>query len=349
MSGNLCKRGKTWWGRIQFRGEEHRRSLQTASRALADKRVRQWIDDLRADEWGEKPAPKFEDAVVHFFEVSSELKPSTLCRYQASLRVLDPIFRGLRLSEINREKLREYVALRLETGVAMPTVRRDLAFMSSVMSEAGLHWEFEGNVILSFLKAGRKRGTLRDSEPRTRYLSIPDEQRLLAHCGESLAFAVAFAIDTGLRREEQFGLRWSDIDLADGVVTIGGDRTKTRKTRSVPLLPRSAQLLAQHFPRNAEDCYVFCKPDGTRYPHRRRAYDTAMKSAGIRNLTWHDLRTTCGCRLLQGRELTMDQVRAWLGHSSVAVTERHYAFLSIDDLKAAAQKSAQSAGLRDAG
>ena len=46
--------------------------------------------------------------------------------------------------------------------------------------------------------------------------------------------------------------------------------------------------------------------------------------------------------------MTMDQVRAWLGHSSVAVTERHYAFLSIDNLKAAAQKSAQSSGLHKA-
>ena len=45
--------------------------------------------------------------------------------------------------------------------------------------------------------------------------------------------------------------------------------------------------------------------------------------------------------------MTMDQVRAWLGHSSVAVTERHYAFLPIENPKAAAQKSAQNSGLRE--
>lgn len=347
MSGNLYKRGKTWWGRFQFRGEEHRRSLQTTSRTVAEKRVRQWISDLRASEWGEKPTPKFEDAVVHFFDVSQELKSSTLRRYQSSLRLLDPMFRGVKLSDIDREKLRTFVAHRLEAGTAMPTIRRDLAFLSSVVSEANMHWEFEGNVVMSFLKAGRKRGTLRDSEPRTRYLSLNDEQRLLSQCDESLEIAVTFAIDTGLRREEQFGLCWGDVDLNDGIVNVSGARTKTRRTRMVPLLSRSAQMLAHHGARKSPESYVFSKADGSRYPHRRRAFDTALKRAGLCNLTWHDLRTTCGCRLLQDRGMTMDQVRAWLGHSSVAVTERHYAFLSIENLKAAAQKSAQNSGLRE--
>ncbi len=348
MPGNIYKRGQTWWGRVQFRGEEHRRSLQTTSRTVAEKRVNQWISDLKASEWGEKPAPKFEDAVVHFFKVSQELKPSTLRRYQSSLRLLDPKFGGVKLSDIDREKLRAYVADRLETGTSMPTVRRDLAFLSSVVTEAGAHWEFEGNVVMSFLKAGRKRGTLRDSEPRTRYLSANDERKLLANCDESLEFAVAFAIDTGLRREEQFGLRWNDIDMINGVLEVSGERTKTRKTRLVPLLPRSAQMLAQRKQHTLGENFVFSKADGSRYPHRRRAFDTALKRANLCNLTWHDLRTTCGCRLLQDLGMTMDQVRAWLGHSSVAVTERHYAFLSIDNLKAAAQKSAQSSGLHKA-
>lgn len=344
MPGNIYKRGRTYWGRIQHQGNEYRRSLQTTSRTVAEDRAAKWIAEMKAQAWGERQIPTFEDAAVHFFAVSGDLKPATLRRYQSSLRLLDPFMRGKRLDEINRETLREFVAYR-RREVATATIRRDLAFLSVVFAEAIEHWGFDGNPVLSFMRAGRKRGTLRDSEPRTRYLSADEERALLAVCEPSLHFAVCFAIDTGLRREEQFGLRWSDIDMQNGIVTVEGARTKKHRTRRVPIQDRTAQILA-HQPRRlrpaGEPDFVFCKPDGERYQHRRRAYETAVKRSGIPDLTWHDLRTTCGCRLLQDHEMSMDKVREWLGHSSVAVTERHYAFLSVDDLKKSlAQNPAQ--------
>jgi integrase len=38
----------------------------------------------------------------------------------------------------------------------------------------------------------------------------------------------------------------------------------------------------------------------------------------------------------------MEGVKEWLGHSSVLVTERAYAFLEIEHLHRAVQKSAQA-------
>jgi hypothetical protein len=35
----------------------------------------------------------------------------------------------------------------------------------------------------------------------------------------------------------------------------------------------------------------------------------------------------------------MVQVKEWLGHSSIAVTEKHYAFLKVDDLFEAIEAS----------
>ena len=58
----------------------------------------------------------------------------------------------------------------------------------------------------------------------------------------------------------------------------------------------------------------------------------AARRAGINDLIWHDLRRTCGCRLLQDYGASMKEVCDWLGHSSVLVTEQRYAFLRVDDL-----------------
>lgn len=58
--------------------------------------------------------------------------------------------------------------------------------------------------------------------------------------------------------------------------------------------------------------------------------------AGIRSdVEFRDLRHTCGCHLAQGtwtRAFTLHEIKRWMGHSSIAVTERHYAALTSDNL-----------------
>jgi hypothetical protein len=60
-------------------------------------------------------------------------------------------------------------------------------------------------------------------------------------------------------------------------------------------------------------------------------------------VTFHALRHTCGCHLAQGswapefvsRPFTLIEIKEWLGHSSVEVTERHYVDFMPDNLHSA--------------
>jgi len=80
----------------------------------------------------------------------------------------------------------------------------------------------------------------------------------------------------------------------------------------------------------ADPDWVFCKKDGERYAEGRRdAFESATRRAGLADLNRHDLRRTCGCRLLQDRGMKMHEVRDWLGHSTVRLTETTYAFLDV--------------------
>ena len=53
----------------------------------------------------------------------------------------------------------------------------------------------------------------------TRFLSQDEEQTLYQMLGPIYCPWVRFAILTGLRRAEQFGLRWSDVDVEKGILT----------------------------------------------------------------------------------------------------------------------------------
>lgn len=256
-----------------------------------------------------------------------------------SLAWLADEFEGKFLDQIGTAELAEFERKRRMTGALPPTVRRDLACLSSVFGSC-IEWEWcDANPVPAYLKRRKKRG-LREAPARTRYLSHEEEASLFAHATPAVRTAIAFAIDTGLRREEQFELIWDKIDLQVGEILLDGN-TKSGKPRRVPLLPRSAQILAQ-LPRHIRSPYVFCHGNGDRYVNMEKGLKAAVRRAGLRALRWHDLRRTCGCRLLQNHSLSMEGVKEWLGHSSVLVTERAYAFLEIEQLHRAVQKSAQA-------
>ena len=144
---------------------------------------------------------------------------------------------------------------------------------------------------------------------------------------------ICFAIDTGLRSEEQLNCRWTEIDLENNQVTVPDERAKSGVGRVVPLLPRTVKLL-KALPRQRHSRYVFWCRAGQRYFGAYQQFVRTARKIGITDLRWHDLRRTCGCRLLQLYELPMERVSAWLGHSSVKVTEDVYAFLDVRHLHA---------------
>lgn len=143
--------------------------------------------------------------------------------------------------------------------------------------------------------------------------------------------AIILAIDTGLRREELFSLRWNQIDLVRGINTTT-KKTKSGRPRSVPLPERSCGILPP-FP--GVDDFVLINPETKkRYVQMNKGCKAAVRRAGIEDVQWHDLRRTAGCRWLQRDGKSMEEVSILLGHSSVQVTEQRYAFLESEKVAA---------------
>jgi integrase len=181
--------------------------------------------------------------------------------------------------------------------------------------------------------------TLEEIEAVTTSQKIPEDKRLLFQ----------FAIYSGLRAGEIFGLRWQDVYLEAEQPYIVVRRsfdgpTKSGKVRHMPLLVSAAQALKRW--REISDSTGLVWPAKGGGCHRN-GYDAGWsdvqttedgkvkhgwkRKAGItRKVRFHDLRHTCASHLISrswGRAWRLEEVRDYLGHSNISVTQR-YAHLS---------------------
>jgi integrase len=359
MAG-MYKRGKTWWGRAQRGGREFRESLQTRSESVARKRLRQWLDRLEAAAWGEKPQVTLNEIADRFIrEHLPNIRHQSARRYGVSLAHLDRELGHMMLNTIGSAQLVEFETARRSAGVSAPTIRRDLACLSSLFGFAIEREIVNVNPVPAFLKRARKRG-LRESEARTRYLTHAEERALIAEaalrvCPSAgkpdrrrfkgprnnmmLPAAIIVALNSGLRLREQLDMTWEDIDLVRKVARITAVRAKGRRTREVVLLDPAVSVL-HNLPRHIKSRLVFWHRDGARFRHFDRGFKAAARRAKIGDIRWHDLRRTHGCRLLQDYGWSIEMVQAQLGHQGVTQTQKAYAFLEIEQRLARAGKCA---------
>jgi integrase len=115
---------------------------------------------------------------------------------------------------------------------------------------------------------------LKEPSGRARYLSDDEETRLVAMLAtDSERDRIRILIHTGLRKSEFANLRWKDVDLRAGVVTI--PRSKNGETRHVPMTSVVRALLGR-MPRPLDpSVLVFPSSDGT--PHTTLGGDSLSR------------------------------------------------------------------------
>lgn len=182
-----------------------------------------------------------------------------------------------------------------------------------------------------------------DRGERTRMLALA----LSATNDSNLALAIVIALNTGLRREEVCGLRWSDYDgsaihvrraIGEGEGGLYVKDPKTRESkRSVPLTSMLKHVLQEKydvlrvnrdfFGSTVTDPYIL----GT-YEMESKPYHPGKLTKDFRvfrdlhgfDCTFHDLRHTFATMLIS-EGVDIRTVSSYLGHASVSMTLNIYA------------------------
>lgn len=284
--------------------------------------------------------------------------------HEKTLHTLDTSFELImfrRLDEITGRDLEQIRTAWLNGGNKPSTANRKMGSISGVFSRA-VEWDYLPASPLEKVKQLKV-----DSIGRIRYLSKDEakairdaldarEERIRAERDSAnewrtkrnreplpdlraLAFAdhlkpmVLLSLNTGMRRGELFGLRWPGVNLLAKTVTIAGEGAKTSETRHIPLNAEALATLQGWKDQASGTGYIFPGGDDKPMTDVKSAWLELLKSAGIADFRWHDMRHDFASRLVMAG-VPLNTVRDLLGHADIKMTLR-YAHLAPDSKAAA--------------
>lgn len=220
-----------------------------------------------------------------------------------------------------RDKLAQGKTLRGDRTPA--TVNRYLAIISHLFTVSVKEWGWSHeNPVLKVTR-------LREPRGRVRFLSDDERTRLLEVCKKSdsayLYTVVVLALSTGARRMEILGLKWQDVDLSRGVITL--HETKNGERRVLALASLALELMKNYAKVRTLHCdFVFPAHSLNKPVDITTPWETALRRADIKDFRFHDLRH-CAASYLAMNGASLAEIAEILGHKTLQMVKR-YAHLS---------------------
>jgi len=271
-------------------------------------------------------------------DVGGGLKPTTLGGYRQAVSRLKRMIGDVKLQELRPLTVERGYQQLLSSGLAAKTVRNTHTVLRRALADAE-----RLDLVVRNAAAAARPPSVRRMEQET---WTPEElSRFLASVAHHRLFA-AFVLSatTGMRRGELMGLRWRDVDLDAGrlsivstITTVNGraveSSTKTNKSRRrIALDAGTIEVLRAHQQRQSaerrhggklwtDSGLVFTREDGTAlHPDRfSHLFVRLSRKAGLPAIRLHDLRHTYATLALEAG-VHPKIVSERLGHATTGIT-----------------------------
>jgi integrase len=357
MSVKIRKRNGAWWVFICYHGQRKAKKIGTRAAAQcvkAEIEARLALGDFRI--FSEKKTVTFSEYAERWLREYAEVhcKPSTVASYRQLLRLyVSPEFGTMRLDEISRDRMKEFLARLVATGrLSRNTLRLILCTIRVIFNHA-----IEDGIVLQN-PAARLGRFAKSEKPKFQASALTrEEAESLLNASKEICpeYYPLFltALRAGLRRGEVVAFKWGDIQFGESEedknryilvqrnYAFGRFTTpKSRKSRRVDLSRELRRVLLELRDKrllgaflNGRSCIadelVFPSNAGTVLDPSNMVHNYFLPSierAGLRRIRFHDLRHTFGSLLIQ-QGASLAYVKEQMGHSSIQVTVDTYGHL----------------------
>lgn len=193
------------------------------------------------------------------------------------------------------------------------TVKLEMMLLSHLFTVASAEWGIKiDNPVTKVRKPKIPPGRSRRLTPRENTLLL---RKALAHPNKELYPVIVLALETAMRQGEIINLRWEHISWKKRVAHL--PYTKNGSMRDVPLSNNAIQVM-KHVLKPKNEGRVFSYSQSG----IKSTWRCLVKSAGIEDLHFHDLRHEAISRLFE-KGLDMLEVSTISGHKSLSMLKRY--------------------------
>ena len=308
-----------WWIRYADQyGHIHREKVGPKSLAMEAYRKRKTQireGDFFPKQIGRSRDMLFKDMAKLYLEDHSKVNKRSYPTDCYNMRRLTQTFGEKALSEITPPDVERFKA-RLNKEVSTATTNRHLALLTGVINKA-IEWGKTNN------NPFRKVKKFKENNERVRYLTEEEEPLLRIVFPEEHWPKVEIAYNTGLRRGEQFNLKWIEVNFHARTITI--QDSKNGERGYVKMNDRVVEIL-RNLPSRLKSEWVFPSETGTTPLNANnfinRVFGPALKEARIGDFRWHDLRHTFGSRLAMAG-VDLRTIQELMRHKTIKMTLRY--------------------------
>ena len=220
MGVTVRKKNGQWYVFVNHHGRrkakcigENRTAAVQVKRALEAKLA---LGDIGIFSEGVPSSPRFGEYSDSWIENHAKLscKPSTIDGYESVLRQhICPQFSSVRVSEIRRNDIKEFIGQLLAKGMTRSTIRNAISILRSILNQAIEDGLIESNPAANlgrFTRAARSscvKGVALTPEEVQKFLAASEEV-----CPEYAALFLV-AVRAGLRRGELVALQFQDLEF----------------------------------------------------------------------------------------------------------------------------------------
>jgi integrase len=326
---SILKRGNVYWYHFIFNGAHIQESSKQGNPRVARQMEAAHKTSLAKGEVGireRRPAPTLRQFITNEFmpwvEATFRAKHNTFVWYRGGTRRLSEFeqIADARLDQLTGEKVAAYVAHRQTKGLNVTAINRELQILRRILKLAAEWGRIEQAIKIKMLPG----------EPRREMVLTSDEEaRYLAAAAEPLLSVSTVLIDSGLRPEECFRLRWENINFVNGrhgTMLVPHGKTPSAR-RVIPMTPRVRPMLEARWVNagKPDEGWVFLS--GTKSGHiepstLRSEHQNALKVSRVRPFVLYTLRHTFLTRLGESGCDVWTLARI-AGHSTIGISARY--------------------------
>lgn len=263
---------------------------------------------------------------IYYPAISQEKKQSAHVREESLFRLwIKPTMGTKPFKDISTFDLERLKKAMQKAGRAPRSVEYALTTLGQIFRHAERLGYFQGDILTTKVKKPKY------DNKRVRFLSHDEAHNILEILkgkSQEIYEMALLSLHCGLRAGEVFSLKWKDVDLDHGLITLLD--TKSGKTRTVSITGAvKAFLMAKELNGNQDFVFPNRKTGGIRN-RISKSFEQSVTDAGLnegiedrrQRVTFHTLRHTFASWLVM-EGISLYDVKELLGHATLTMTERY--------------------------